>query len=243
MTHTYRINGMTCSSCVARVKNELLKLGDILEAEVQLPFPQAVITMSKHIGAGQLQAAVSKAGKYTITEVHSSNSMAHEEKPAGTKNSYYPIVLIFGYIAVVSLLVQLISGYFNMEQWMSHFMAGFFLVFSFFKLLNIQGFADGYSSYDIVARIFPAWGFTYPFVELSLGLLFLTGTFSLGTNIVTLVVMGVSSIGVIQSLVKKSPFQCACLGSIIQLPLSKVTLFEDLLMVVMSSMMIIKLLN
>ena len=49
MTHKYSIVGMTCNNCVAKVKNELLKLGDIESAEVQLQSPQATITMSKHI--------------------------------------------------------------------------------------------------------------------------------------------------------------------------------------------------
>jgi hypothetical protein len=46
---------------------------------------------------------------------------------------------------------------------------------------------------------------------------------------------------VIQSLVKKTKFQCACLGTIFKVPLSKVTLVEDLLMVVMGAGMIIML--
>ncbi len=124
-------------------------------------------------------------------------------------------------------------------QWMQHFMAGFFIVFSFFKLMNLGGFAEGYGSYDIVAKQFPAWGFIYPFVELALGILFLTGLESRGTAIATFIVMGVSSIGVIQSLLQKKVFQCACLGTIIKLPLSKVTLFEDLLMVFMSAMILL----
>ena len=243
MTHTYKISGMTCGSCVGRVKSELLKLGDIVEAEVRLDAPQAVIKMSQHIPVAVLQKAVAGAGKYTITEADDGmRAMTHnEDVPADEKNSYYPIFLIFGYIAVASLLVQFIAGRFNVTQWMSHFMAGFFLVFSFFKLLNIKGFAEGYGTYDIVAKAFPGWGFIYPFIELALGLLFLTEAFPLDTNLATFIVMGISSVGVIQSLLKKSVFQCACLGTIIKLPLSKVTLFEDLLMVLMSVIMIIKL--
>ena len=59
------------------------------------------------------------------------------------------------------------------------------------------------------------------------------------TNTVALVVMAVSTVGVAQSLLRGTPFQCACLGTIIKLPLSKVTLFEDLLMVVMSLIMLL----
>lgn len=239
MTHTYNISGMTCGSCVARVKSELLKLGDIESAEVQLASPQAVITMGKHIGTGVLQEAVHKAGKYTITEADGGmKHVAASEDEAG-ENSYYPIFLIFGYITGITLLIQAAAGSFQWMQWMSHFMAGFFLVFSFFKLMSLRGFAEGYGSYDVVAKKLPVWGYIYPFVELALGIAFLTGFQPLLTNWITLVVMGISSIGVIQSLLNKSPFQCACLGTVIKLPLSKVTLFEDLLMVGMSIVMII----
>lgn len=243
MTHTYTINGMTCNSCVAKVKGELLKLGDITEANVRLTAPQAVITMNKHIPTERLQKAIAGVGHYSIAEVDTAMPAAshngHGESADTEKSSYYPIYLIFGYIAGATLLVQLVSDSFNPEIWMSHFMAGFFLTFSFFKLLDIKGFAEGYGTYDVIAKAIPVWGFIYPFVELILGLLFLTGVYPLATNIVTFIVMAVSSIGVIQSLVKKSAFQCACLGTIFKVPLSKVTLVEDLLMVVMSGVMII----
>lgn len=241
MTHTYNISGMTCGSCVARVKSELLKIGDITDADVQLANPQATISMSRHISTTQLQDAVARAGRFTITDDHvNMHSATVNDADAADKNaSYYPIYLIFGYITVATLLVQVMSGRFDLMQWMSHFMAGFFLVFSFFKLLNIKGFAEGYQSYDIVAKAIPAWGFIYPIIELTLGLLFLSGLAPLGVNIVTFAVMGISTIGVVQSLLKKSKFQCACLGTIIKVPLSKVTLFEDALMVIMSGIMII----
>jgi copper chaperone CopZ len=234
---------MTCMGCVAKVKSELLKLGDVTHAEVQLESPQATITMQKHIATATLQDAVSKAGaKYTITEVDGGmqhHAMSHDDTTES--NSYFPIFLIFGYILGVSLLAQVGMGRFMWMAWMSHFMAWFFLVFSFFKLMNLKGFAEGYRTYDVVAKAVPAYGFIYPFIELALGIAYLTGFDPLLTNIVALVVMSVSTIGVVQSLLKKTQFQCACLGTVIKLPLSKVTLFEDVLMVVMSAVMLMAL--
>lgn len=233
---------MTCGNCVARVKSELLKIGDVLEAQVQLQSPQAIISMAKHVSTEHLQRAVANAGGYKISDMpHSAMDRPLEEQaPASDKiGSYFPIFLIFGYITVATILVQLISGEFAWTQWMAHFMAGFFLVFSFFKLLNLREFSYSYRMYDIVARNIPVWGLIYPFVELALGLLFLSGLFPTGTVIATFLVMGVSMIGVIQSLQRKQNFQCACLGTIIKLPLSKLTLFEDALMVAMSGIMIL----
>jgi len=53
---------MTCGSCVARVKNELFKLGDITAADVQLQSPQSTISMSKHIPTAVFKQSISKAG-------------------------------------------------------------------------------------------------------------------------------------------------------------------------------------
>ncbi len=235
MTHTYNITGMTCNSCVAKVKSAILKLGDVLEADVQRDAPQATITMQKHIPLSTLQAAISFDGKYAITEAAGSTVM----KTTDDNVSYFPIFLIFGYIAGITLLIQFVSGSFSLMQWMQHFMAGFFIVFSFFKMMSLKAFAEGYRTYDIVAKAIPAYGFVYPFIELALGVAIITGFEPYATNIVALVVMAVSTIGVVNSLLKKTPFQCACLGTVIKLPLSKVTLFEDLLMVVMSAVMLL----
>jgi cation transport ATPase len=159
MTHSYNITGITCNNCVTKIKSELLKLGDVTGAEVQIAAPQATISMQKHVPTGILQQAISKAGaKYQITEA---GGMLHGTTVAeeAEANSYLPIFLIFGYITGVTLLVQFASGSFNGMEWMSHFMAGFFLVFSFFKLMDLKGFAEGYSSYDIVAKKIPAYGY------------------------------------------------------------------------------------
>lgn len=116
-------------------------------------------------------------------------------------------------------------------------MAGFFLVFSFFKLLNLTAFADSYQMYDIVAKRSRAYALGYPFVELRLA--YLTDFQPQLTNVVTLIVMGVSTIGVLQSILSKKKIRCACLGAVFNLPMSVVTLIEDLLMVEMAAAMLL----
>src|SRR5687767_11452234 len=115
--------------------------------------------------------------------------------------------------------------------WMNLFMAGFFITFSFFKFLNLEGFKNSYSSYDLLAKRFPAYGYVYPFIELALGIAYLTSFNPLLTNAATVALMGFSSIGVIQSVLDKRQIQCACLGTVFNLPMSTVTVVEDLLMV------------
>jgi hypothetical protein len=131
---------------------------------------------------------------------------------------------------------------FQLHNWMANFMAGFFLVFSFFKLLDLKGFADSYASYDIVAKKWRGWGYLYPFIELALGLAFLVKLDLPITNGVTFVVMGISIIGVLQSLLQKRRIQCACLGAVFNLPMSTITVIEDGLMIAMSGWMLVNLL-
>ena len=118
------------------------------------------------------------------------------------------------------------------------FMAGFFLTFSFFKMLDLSGFADSYSSYDVLAKRWRGYGFIYPFIELALGIAYLIDFNPFITNITTIIVMGFSTIGVLQSVLNKRKIRCACLGAVFNLPMSTVTIIEDLLMVFMAIAML-----
>jgi len=118
-------------------------------------------------------------------------------------------------------------------------MGGFFLTFSFFKLLNLQGFVDAYQTYDVIARPVRAYGYVYPFIELGLGVAYLVRLAPVVTNLVTLVVMLVGVVGVTQALLQKRRIQCACLGTVFNLPMTKVTFVEDALMAGMALVMLV----
>lgn len=239
MTHTYHIAGMTCKSCVAKVKNELLKMGDITEASVQLESPQATISMQKHIAVDTLQSAIQKAGNYTITAADGGMNSSVSQETQSWLKTYKPVLLLFFYISIISVVVASTGNAFDLETAMRVFMSGFFLSFSFFKLLNLSGFVDSYSMYDIIAKRFRGWGYIYAFIELGLGIAFALNLFPIIINIVTLVVMSVSLIGVVQAVTNKRKIQCACLGAVFNLPMSTVTVIEDLLMILMSGIMLV----
>ena len=118
-------------------------------------------------------------------------------------------------------------------------MAGFFLVFSFFNLLDVPCFADTYQSYDIIARHCRPWGFAYPFVELGRGIAYVLSLQPVLVNGATLGLMLVGSIGVLQSLLNKRAIRCACLGTALNLPMTKITLVEDLGMAAMAGGMLV----
>lgn len=236
MTHTYQVTGMTCGNCEAKVKSSFLMLPDVTSVDVSKDTKTATITMEKHIALSELQKSLGGSeGKYQIS------ALQHNETAEQAKSwfeTYKPILLIFGFVTLVSSIMQINNERFDVMQFMQHFMAGFFLVFSFFKFLDLKGFAESYAMYDVIAKRIPAWGYIYPFVELGLGIAFCINYNPQLTNIVALVVMSVSIIGVLQSVFNKSTIQCACLGAVFKLPMSSVTIIEDGLMIAMSAAML-----
>lgn len=239
MLEEYIIEGMTCMNCVSRVTKSLESVSGVEKASVQLEAPQLSLLSNKAITLEKLSTAI---GKYKITpnpsNLEASKVIDRETLPNKSLSTYKPLLIIVGFLLGVTLLVQYPFGTFNGMLWMRHFMAGFFLVFSFFKFLNISGFADSYSMYDIVAKRWKGWGYVYPFVELALGILYLTNVFPLATNILTIIILGVSSIGVIQSVLSKQEIKCACLGDVFNLPMSTITIIEDVTMVAMAVFML-----
>lgn len=225
---------MTCNNCVAKVKSELLKMPDVISADIFLENKKATIEMRKHISTIALQEAISPDKKYIITD----DNIVMKEETKSFVQTYKPILLIFFYIALISSVVTY-AYHLHLHNWMNLFMAQFFLAFSFFKFLNLKAFAESYAMYDIVAIKIKSYGFIYPFIELTLGIAYLISFNPTFTNVATIVVMGISSIGVIQSVLNKKKIQCACLGAVFNLPMSTVTIIEDLLMVAMAIMALV----
>ena len=229
---------MTCSSCESKVKSVLLSHENITNVTVSKDDNSATITMDKHIALTDLQKSLDPKYKISVSQ--------HNEIAEQTKSwleTYKPILLIFTYITGITFLVQSKNETFNPMEAMRYFMAGFFLVFSFFKLINLKGFAESYSMYDVIAKRIPVWGYIYALIELSLGLAFLINFNPLIVNSVTFIVMSISILGVLQSVLNKKKIQCACLGAVFNLPMSTVTIIEDALMIVMSGFMIVHLIN
>lgn len=232
MVHTYQLTGMTCSSCVAKVKSALFQVEHVTGVEVSLPEQTVTVTMDKHVALNDLQQVLEN--RYQITATH------HHESTEQVKSwlvTYKPVILIFVYIATITILIEWKSGHFDPMEGMRYFMAGFFLVFSFFKLLNLKGFAESYAMYDVLAKRLPAWAYIYAALEVLLGVTYLIDFQPIVVNAVTLVIMSISIVGVLQTVLNKKSIQCACLGAVFNLPMSTVTIIEDGLMIVMSLVM------
>jgi copper chaperone CopZ len=259
MKTTYPMTGLHCQACVRRISEALAPFA----ANVQVSLsPMQVAVTDAQADFVQLQAAVRAAGKY---ELLAEQNLEQKHPSAGIKAAqnaidnialeeskslfqiYRPLLLIAAYLLAGSVLVQLglhaghgmsVAESITAHETMRYFMAGFFLTFSFFKLLDLPAFANAYSSYDLLAARWHNWGYLYPFVELALGLAYLANFQPVFTNWATLLIMGFSAIGVIRAVLSKQQVRCACLGTVFQLPMSTLTIVEDVGMVLMAAVML-----
>jgi copper chaperone CopZ len=230
MSLTLAVDGMTCGKCRAKVEAALEALSP--GASVTLDPPQATFKSSVDMVAAN--TALAGLGNYRLSQPENAHFAIETKSWIAT---YWPLLLIAAFITVASFAGTAGSGM-VFHNWMINFMAGFFLVFSFFKLLDVRGFADAYSNYDLIAINWKPWGLIYPFVELGLGFAYLFRFELTLTNWIALIVMSVSILGVLRSVSRKETIRCACLGTVLNLPMSTVTIVEDGLMIAMAAMML-----
>ncbi|HVU18462.1 MAG TPA: MauE/DoxX family redox-associated membrane protein [Candidatus Didemnitutus sp.] len=121
------------------------------------------------------------------------------------------------------------------HAWMHDFMGYFLVTFAMLKLFDLPRFVDGFAMYDLLARAVRPYGFVYPFIELALGLGYLSASHAALVYGATVIVMGFGSIGVIVALRRGIDLNCACMGNILKVPLSVVALGEDLGMALMAA--------
>ena len=122
---------------------------------------------------------------------------------------------------------------------MLDFMGLFYIIFSFFKLLDLKGFPESFKMYDPLAKAIPGYGLVYPFIEVLLGLMFLMRIQIPLALIVTLIILGITTIGVTKTLLDKKNIQCACLGTALKLPMTKATFIENSVMIIMAIIMLL----
>jgi len=153
--------------------------------------------------------------------------------------SFVPLIIIFAFIIVFSVIASWWRQVFSYQSIMIDFMAGFFLVFGAFKLIKLSAFAEAYAMYDVIAKRAKAYGYIYPFVEIALGLAFLLRFEIVAVAWITLGLMIINSFGAYNGIRDKKVLMCACLGTVFKLPMSYVSLGEDLLMAAMAVMIIL----
>jgi len=124
-------------------------------------------------------------------------------------------------------------------EWMHFFMGLFLCQFAMLKLFHPKGFADGFSKYDLIGSRIRFYCYLYPLIELGLGVGYLSFFAPYWIYWITIIVLGIGAIGVVGALMRGLELRCACMGTVLDVPLSTVTLTEDLAMVAMALILLI----
>ena len=241
MKHTYILTGMTCVGCVASVEKYFSEIKQITHVAIDLEKGEAEITMTSHVTTEILQKALPE--KYTITEkVVEKTAIASVvtgfslEEEKSKFQQLKPLFLILFYITTAGVLLNYKNW--SWESFMFDFMGLFYIVFSFFKMLDLKGFPESFRMYDPLAKKVPFYGWIYPFIETALGLMFLL-RFELNIALwITLIVLGITTIGVTKTLLDKKSIRCACLGTALKLPMTEATFIENAIMIIMAILML-----
>jgi copper chaperone CopZ len=244
MKHTYKITGMTCNNCKASVEKYLSDIDSVSNVNVSLEIGEAEITMDKHVTTQVLKEALPE--KYMLSEKQEKNVFVSTDVPSmpmddekSKLQQLKPLLLIIFYIASASILLHYKNWSWN--DFMLDFMGLFYIVFSFFKMLDLKGFPESFRMYDPLAKRVPIYGKVYPFIETALGLMFLM-RYELNIALIsTLIVLGITTIGVTKTLLDKKAIRCACLGTALKLPMTEATFIENTIMIVMAILMLLNL--
>ena len=236
MKHTYKIEGMTCNNCKASVEKYLNDLPHISHVSIDLEKGEAKVTMDQHLTADDLQKAL--PDKYTVSEKDRGQVSASSTIPSEkTKlQQLKPLLLILFYITSASVFLHFKDW--SWSEFMLDFMGLFYIVFGFFKMLDLKGFPESFKMYDPLAKRLPVYGWIYPFLETALGVMFLIRFEVNIALIMTLVVLGITTFGVTKTLLEKKSIRCACLGTSLKLPMTEATLIENTIMIAMAARML-----
>ena len=219
---------MTCSSCVATVTKAIESIRNVKNVTVSLDPGLAVVESNEDVSIDVIHSVL--PDKFSVKP-----SKYYETVNTDDKESFlaklFPLILILSYISLTSIIINFGR---SLDDLMMDFMGIFFIVFSFFKFLDYKSFPNSFAMYDPLAKALPLYGWIYPFIETILGLMFLF-RFQLFTSIIiTILLLGITTYGVVNVLKNKQTIQCACLGTAIKLPMTIATLIENGIMIIMA---------
>ena len=148
---------------------------------------------------------------------------------------YLPLLTILTLIASVAGITSGGDG----TSFLLHSMIGVFLVFGGFKLIDLQGFAEGYALYNVLAQRWRGYGYLYPFLEVGLGLVMLAGFHPHWLLLATATLMLFNGGSAAIAMRTQTGVECVCLGTVLKVPLTFVTLVEDVGMATLALLLLL----
>ena len=228
MKTTFKISGMTCNGCRSTVENKLSSLDGVDNVQVNLTNGEAIVYSKNPISFSLISNSLPSKYKVTSKRDAKDNEIIKSSKIKQLK----PLFIILGYISVTSILLNFKNW--NSTNAMLDFMGLFYIIFSFFKILDIKGFSTSFKMYDPLAKKITTYGYIYPFIEILLGLMFLARIEVNIALLITIIILSITSVGVTQTLLNKRKINCACLGTTLKLPMTEATFIENAIMIIMA---------
>ena len=227
---------MHCAGCVSTIERAVYKVEGVTKAVVSLS--KGTVRVDGGASSSAVINAITSTG-YEATPMDPTVPQINQEQiePQSELKQLFPLLLIFFYISSAALLINWIN--FNASDFMFDFMGLFYIVFSFFKLLDYKNFPRSFAMYDPIAKRVPIYGWIYPAIETVLGLTFLFRVALNFSLIVTIIILGTTTVGVTKALIDKRAIQCACLGTALKLPMTKATFIENSIMIIMATYMLL----
>ncbi len=233
MKTTFKISGMTCNGCRSTIENKLSSLDGVDNAQVNLTNGEAIVYSKNPISFSLISNSLPSKYKVIRNIPDQDNEIIKSNKIKQLK----PLFIILGYISVTSILLNFRNW--NSTNAMLDFMGLFYIIFSFFKILDIKGFSTSFKMYDPLAKKITIYGYIYPFIEILLGLMFLTRIEVNIALLITIIILGITSVGVTKTLLNKRTINCACLGTTLKLPMTEATFIENAIMITMAIVLLI----
>lgn len=161
-----------------------------------------------------------------------------ENQDSTKLSDYLPLIVILLLSALMAGALLAFVQRWDTMRFMHLYMGFFLCILAMFKFFDLPGFSDGFQMYDLLAHRLRAYADVYPFLELGLGLAYLSEISLIPTYIATIALMSFSAAGVIRSVTRGLDIHCACMGTVLKVPLSTVSILENVGMAVMAAVML-----
>jgi copper chaperone CopZ len=227
MKKIIHIDGITCQGCASSVEKAIAQLPAVESVSANPKTGAVTVLQQSPIHPDEIKAVLPP--KYALVDNPST-------APSKFKQ-LFPLGLIFLFLIGGTTIIH--YPIFQTQAVLPDFMGLFFVVFSFFKFLDLKGFQQSFRRYDPLSKSLPFYGWVYPFIELTLGVLFLMRWEVQLALWLTLGILSITMLGVVRVLMSKQQIQCACLGSVLNLPMTEATLIENVVMIGMAGGMLL----
>lgn len=158
------------------------------------------------------------------------------------RKTYTPVIAIFASAALMALgMSWTMYGTLLTVQTAEWFIAISMCLLAVQKLRDLDSFTNTFLGYDLLARRHVRYAYIYPFAELLAGALMIAGALMWFAAPLALFIGAIGAVSVYRAVyVEKRDLKCACVGGNSNVPLSFVSLLENVMMVVMAAWMLLK---